>query len=321
MSIHPVLHQKPVWERDGIDWPNRELSRFVDAGGLTWHVQEGGDGPGLLLVHGTGSATHSWLGLLPLLATRFRVLAMDLPGHGFTAVPAPRRLSLSGMAEGIGALCRELALAPEVAVGQSAGAAIAARMCLDGLIEPKALVSLSGALLPLRGLPATWFKPAARLTARGAWLPRFFAAGARRDPRSIDRMVASTGSRLPPEQVARYRMLISHPGHLSAALNMMANWDLEPLRRDLPALRPHLILAAFDNDKTVPPSEAERVKALLPSAELRRFDRLGHLAHEEDPDTVAELIFDVAKGLISGASRAPRRSSSLELAARENAAC
>ncbi len=305
MSSPSVLHEKPVWQRDGIDWPNRELSRFVTAGGLTWHVQEGGAGPGLLLVHGTGAATHSWLGLLPLLTPRYRVVAMDLPGHGFTSVPAPRQLSLPGMAQGIGDLCRALALEPQIVVGQSAGAAIAARMCLDGLIEPEVLVSLSGALLPLRGLAATWFKPAARFTARGSWLPRFFAAGARRDPRSIDRMVASTGSRLPPEQVARYRMLISHPGHLSAALNMMANWDLQPLRRDLPALKPQLVLAAFANDKTVPPAEAERTRILVPSAALRRFDRLGHLAHEEDPQTVARLIFEVADGARS-ASRSPK---------------
>ena len=43
------------WERDGTDWPNRAYSRFVNAGGLYWHVQVMGDGPVLLLIHGTGA--------------------------------------------------------------------------------------------------------------------------------------------------------------------------------------------------------------------------------------------------------------------------
>ena len=51
---------KPEWKREGRDWPNREASRFVLASGLWWHVQVMGSGPVLLLLHGTGAATHSW---------------------------------------------------------------------------------------------------------------------------------------------------------------------------------------------------------------------------------------------------------------------
>jgi magnesium chelatase accessory protein len=63
---------KPAWNIEGIGWPHRETSRFLTAGGLRWHVQEAGDGPTLLLLHGAGAATHSWRGLFPLLAERFR---------------------------------------------------------------------------------------------------------------------------------------------------------------------------------------------------------------------------------------------------------
>ena len=60
-----------IWERDGRDWPNRQASRFVRAAGIRWHVQAMGEGPVLLLLHGTGASTHSWRRLAPLLATRF----------------------------------------------------------------------------------------------------------------------------------------------------------------------------------------------------------------------------------------------------------
>ena len=51
------MADRPTWEHDGRDWPNREHSRFVTAAGLRWHVQVAGQGPDLLLVHGTAAAT------------------------------------------------------------------------------------------------------------------------------------------------------------------------------------------------------------------------------------------------------------------------
>ena len=117
------------WRRTG---PTGTASGFVEAAGIRWHVQRMGQGPPLLLIHGTGAATHSWRGLLPLLAPHFSVIAPDLPGHGFTQSPPAHRLSLPGMAADIGVLLRKLEVRPEIVVGHSAGAAILARMCLDG---------------------------------------------------------------------------------------------------------------------------------------------------------------------------------------------
>ena len=70
MSSGPA--RGPNWERDGRDWPNREASRFVHAAGLRWHVQVMGSGPVVLLLHGTGAATHSWRDLMPKLAERWQ---------------------------------------------------------------------------------------------------------------------------------------------------------------------------------------------------------------------------------------------------------
>ncbi len=118
------------WARDGRDWPNRDASRFVDAGGLRWHVQVLGpadaDAPTLLLLHGTGAATHSWRALAPRLAHGFRVVAPDLPGHGFTSMPPADGLSLPGMAAAVGALLAALDASPALVVGHSAGAAVGA---------------------------------------------------------------------------------------------------------------------------------------------------------------------------------------------------
>ncbi|WP_295879882.1 alpha/beta fold hydrolase BchO [uncultured Thiohalocapsa sp.] len=294
MTSAKVLDDKLDWARDGADWPNRDASRFVEAGGVRWHVQVAGSGPALLLIHGTGASTHSFAGLFPLLAERFTVVSPDLPGHAFSSTPPPAEICLPCMAAQLGALLRTLELDPEIGVGHSAGAAVLVQMALDRLIQPRLIISLSGALLPLRGFAGKWMSPAAKFFARNSFLPKFFARGARKDPKGVQRLAASTGSTLTDRDIAFYRTLIASPGHLAASLNMMANWDLEPLARDLPELAPELLLVAFGNDKTVPPAEAERTLALAPRAHMKCVGGFGHLAHEEDPAYVAELIFEAA---------------------------
>jgi magnesium chelatase accessory protein len=197
------------------------------------------------------------------------------------------------MAGSLAALLEKLQTPPQLVLGHSAGAAILARMCLDAKISPRALISLNGALLPLVGLAGRWFSPAAKLLAANPLAPRLFAwqAGS---PRAVQRLVHSTGSRLDLRGVELYRRLISTPAHVAATLRMMASWDLDPMLEDLPRLRIPLILIVAERDATVRPSEAGRVRDLLPAAETLHLPGLGHLAHEERPREVADLILSIA---------------------------
>ncbi len=279
--------------RPDSDWPNKAASRFVAQGGLTWHVQVAGTGPVLLLIHGTGAATHSWRDMLAPLAAQFTVVAPDLPGHGLTRVPGNHALSLPAMARDLGGLLGKLDLAPVLAVGHSAGAAILARMCLDGIIAPAGLVSLNGAFLPLGGPAGQVFAPLARVLVGLPVLPQLFAWRAG-NTRVVERLLAGTGSRLDADGVALYQRLVRNPGHAAAALRMMANWDLAPLVRDLPKLRARLLLVVGEGDLAIPPADAARVAALVPGAEVVRWPGLGHLAHEEDAALAVRCIVDFA---------------------------
>jgi magnesium chelatase accessory protein len=70
---------------------------------------------------------------------------------------------------------------------------------------------------------------------------------------------------------------------------------LQPLARDLPRLATPLVMLVAEGDSTVSPAEARRVRALLPTVEVQTIPRLGHLAHEEAPQTVASLIRSIAQ--------------------------
>jgi magnesium chelatase accessory protein len=282
------------WDRDGRDWPHRDFSRFVTAGGLRWHVQVMGQGPVVLLIHGTGASTHSFRAMMALLAAHFTLVAVDLPGHGFTAAPVVSTgYSLPGVARGIAALLRELGVKPAIVVGHSAGAAVAVRMTLDGAIAPVAVVSLNGALLPFPGMGNDFLGPAIRLLASSPLTAKAFAVFGGSRP-SVERLVRSTGSRIDAEGMRLYARLTGSSGHVHGALALMANWDLRPLARDLPHLPARLILVTGTRDGMVPPSESYRLRALMPAAELVSLSGLGHLAHEEKPADVAALVQQVA---------------------------
>lgn len=248
-----------------------------------------GNGPPLLLIHGTGASTHSWRTLAPLLATRFTVIAPDLPGHGFTDCPPRQRLSLPAMAAAIAQLLEHLAMEPQVVVGHSAGAAILIRCCLDAAISPQSLVSINGALLPFRGPAGYLFPPLAKLLFLNPLTPRIFAHGAG-DRERVVRLIQGTGSELDEAGIDLYCRLFTSRVHVAATLGMMANWDLYRFARELPDLKVPLLLLAAENDTAVAPEQADRISHLVPNSRVVRLPGLGHLAHEENAARVAELI-------------------------------
>lgn len=280
---------------DGRDWPNREASRLVRAADVNWHVQIMGQGPVVLLLHGTGASSHSFARLAPLLARDFTIVVPDLPGHGFTDAPSYSNLSLPGMAKALSGLIAHLDVKPAMAVGHSAGAAILLRMQLDGALGAIPIVSINGAILPLRGLAGQIFAPIARMLVLAPFTPSLFAWRAR-DPGVVDELLSRTGSRIDPQTRARYHQLFRNAGHVGAALGMMANWDLDGLCADLPKLTGRLVLIAGAMDEMVRPDDAVRIAGLVRHAVVIRLRGLGHLAHEEAPELVADLVRQVSAG-------------------------
>ncbi len=277
-----------VWSREGGRWPNHELSRFPVTRGVRWHVQRGGAGPKLLLLHGAGASTHSWARLIPLLTPHFEVLAPDLPGQGFSSGAAPR-FTLPGMAQDVRMLLNEQGFAPDLVVGHSAGAAIGLRLVLDGGADPLGVICLNGALAPFRGVAGALFPPLAKLLSLNPLTAAIFTrtAGA---PGAVRRLIEGTGSTIDAEGLRLYERLITTPDHVKATLGMMARWELGPLIADLPKLATPVTLALGLRDRAVPPEGARAVAGRFRAARIVEFADLGHLMHEEAPERIAALI-------------------------------
>ncbi|MFW5660485.1 MAG: alpha/beta fold hydrolase BchO [Oceanicaulis sp.] len=273
-------------------WPHRCASDIVAAGGVSWHVQRFGAGPPLLLIHGTGASTHSFRALAGLLSHEFEIVMADLPGHGFSG-----RLESPGLPQvsaALGALMRHLGIEPAIAAGHSAGAAVALRMALDGLIAPRAVIGLCPALQPYGGAADGLASKLVRVALLNPVTPRLFAM--RADERRVARLIARTGSNLDAEGVGCYARLFKEPEHIAGTLRLMANWRLRPLLDDLPCLAPPAVLIAAERDRATPPGHVETGARRIPACELVRLSGLGHLAHEEDPEAAAAVIRRVARG-------------------------
>ena len=283
------------WAVDGTDWPLREHSRFVDAGGLRWHVQSLGEGPVLLLLHGTGASTHSWRDLALLMAPHWRVVMPDLPGHAFSGpLPAGQR-SLPGMAAALADLLRVMQVQPSVVLGHSAGAALMLRWALDARPDPAApqtLIGLNAALLPFEGWAGVFYAPLARLLAKNPLVPWFTARQARNGT-AVQRLIDSTGSTLDAEGAQWYARLMRSPAHIAGVLAMMADWDLAALQRQLQGWPHPVHLLVGERDRAVPPEQAGRLAARWSGAVLHHLPGLGHLAHEEAPQRVVDRLMQL----------------------------
>ena len=92
------------WDKEKFDWPHHELSNFIDSETHTWHVQDTNklktkkkNLPIALFIHGAGASTHSWRLILDQLKDNFRVILVDLPGHGFSRLGKKNRSSLEAI--------------------------------------------------------------------------------------------------------------------------------------------------------------------------------------------------------------------------------
>jgi len=103
------------------------------------HYEEYGRGAPVLLVHGLGSSCQDWEYQIPALAARYRVIAIDVRGHGRSDKPH-ERYSIAGFSADIEALLEHLQLGPVHLVGLSMGGMIGFQLAVD---QPQLLKSLT----------------------------------------------------------------------------------------------------------------------------------------------------------------------------------
>jgi pimeloyl-ACP methyl ester carboxylesterase len=262
--------------------------RHVDTASGPLRVLEGGEGPPLVLLHGRGNAATSWFPLLPRLAEKHRVLAVDLPGFGASR---GHRFGGGGVEAAIAFFVNpiEAWLAAEdlpapALMGHSLGGLVALELALRGRVAPGALVLIG----PMGTGPEMTY--ASRL---------FFRAGPERLARALGREAFSRVIGAPdaphgPRLAALTHELHAVPGGRPDAI---AAFDtLVPLLGPVPHRRARLgtvdartLVLWGDHDEVFPAPLAIAAAAALPRGELR-IEALGHSPHVEATARVLSIV-------------------------------
>ena len=270
---------------------NPEIGRTVDVGGLATNVHDVGSGSPVVMIHGSGpgvSAYANWRLTMPALATRFRVVAPDVIGFGYTEYPEGLAFDIDMWVEHFLGLMDALEIEKTDIVGNSFGGALALHVARRRPERVRRIVLMGAAALsfPLTdGLDAVWgYEPGVPQMRR---LLDIFA---------YDRALVT-------DELAevRYRASI-RPGVQEAFSALFPaprqRWvdalALSP--EDVAAIAHPALVIHGREDKVIPPEASVRLFQTLPDARLHMFGRCGHWTQIEHAAAFNRLIADFLGG-------------------------
>lgn len=280
-------------------YPEAE-TRFVDlGGGLVAHVRVTGNRAGqtLLLIHGYTASTHTWDALTERLKGDYRLIQVDLPGHGLTRTPLGYEPNVEKFADFVEAVCERLGQPKLVAIGSSMGGNTAWQLALrtPGRVNGLVLIDSAGWPDPSGGAatetPVTQLmrNPTLGPILRDLDATAIFTQGLRA---SFANPALAT-----PEMVKRYTDLSRAPGHRPVILELRLNYQQRtPASNELLAKlnQPTLVLHG-EKDALIPVEIGRKFDEAIPNSKLITYPNVGHLPHEEIPDQVAQDIRDFLK--------------------------
>lgn len=160
--------------------------KIVAVNGMDMHYQERGEGEPLLLLHGFGGCSSEWAPFAEVLAQNYRVIAVDLRGHGWSTNPADA-FTMRQSGEDIAALLDKLGIEKTRAIGISAGGMTLLHLATR---HPERIESMV-----LIGASTHFPKETRAITAGSRWenLPppvqQFFRACAKRGGDQVERLL------------------------------------------------------------------------------------------------------------------------------------
>lgn len=208
---------------------------------------------------------------------------------GHTQLGARGRCGLDQVAEHLLSLSADQGWHPDAIIGHSAGAAIALRMTEALGDAPPAVIGINAALGNFKGVAGWLFPMLARLLSLSPFSADLFIATSS-SPRIVRKLIAGTGSKIDTDGLALYQRLASDRAHVDATLAMMAQWSLDGLLSRLDQLKARTLFIVGESDSAVPPNTSAEAAAKIRNAEVIRLTGLGHLAHEEAPQMIADRI-------------------------------
>jgi pimeloyl-ACP methyl ester carboxylesterase len=259
-------------------------SQYVDLGeGLTVHLRDEGprNAPVIMLLHGSNSFLQTWDTWTAILSSSYRVIRLDLPGHGMTGAYPARAYSKAAFVEVVDRAVKKLDIERFILGGNSMGGGVSWAYAhkypekLAGLV----LIDASGQLEPEPQDLPIGFRIAQTPVLRDVMLYI--------TPRSIIeqglRQSVTNQSVVTPANIDRYWELLRYPGNRQATIDRFSEPREAVFVGTPKSTIPTLILWGAD-DKLIPASSATWFKQQVPDAKVIIYPAVGHLMMEEIPE-------------------------------------
>jgi uncharacterized protein (TIGR04551 family) len=261
---------------------------FVDVDGVHVRYREAGSGPAVVLIHGYGASSDSWLGVMPELAAHHRVIAVDLKGFGWTTRPAGD-YSPAAQASLVWGVLDQLKVVDVALVGHSWGASVALEMAVARPNHVRR-VALYSAYVYDDEVPS--FFRWAEKPGLGELLFGLFYKERIEDRAALayydERWITQA-------RVDRVEADLARPGSVAAALAVARRHQFGALHAAMARklARPVLLLWG-ENDQVTPLRFAHRLVEELGDAELKVYPRCGHIpmveAHKQSTRDLAAFL-------------------------------
>lgn len=277
---------------------NPPTGHIIEVRGVRVHYAEVGQGKPLVLLHGNGSMLQDFMasGFAKEAARRYRVIAFDRPGYGYSERPRTTIWTPTAQADLLGAALRQLDISQALVLGHSWGASVAIALALDhpemvqGLILESGyfygsaradVMLMSGPAIPVVGdlLRYTVSPPLARLLWP-AMIRKLFSPNP----------VAATFAAVPSEMAIRPSQL-----RAGAAESALMIPDALVMQGRYGELTMPVAIVAGTDDKLVDFEEQPmRLHRELPSTRLHVVQGGGHMVHHSRPQEVIAALDAVA---------------------------
>ena len=278
-------------------------SRFLTLeDGARIHYRDQGlrDAPPLLLIHGSNASLHTWEAWVAALGNEFRVVSLDLPGHGLTGRTPADDYTSAGYVDVVQALVKHLNLPPFALGGNSMGGGVAWRYTLSHPDEVTALILVDASGLPqwraidmaadadpasegsgesplaFRLLRQGWFQSIAR------YLDPYYLV-------SQGLKASYANAALVTESlIDRYYTLNMREGTRAATLRRFSSQGSAADEKfDLTRIRAPTLILWGDTDTLISTAVAEKFDDVIPDSTLIIYEHVGHLPMEEVPKRTA----------------------------------
>ncbi|MDO4564458.1 MAG: alpha/beta hydrolase [Clostridia bacterium] len=283
-GFRPILNTDRIGSSVEILLPGFPYRNKVVKEPCSIHYLEYGEGEPLLLVHSIGQSIYTWRNLMPLLAGRYRVIAFDLCGFGFSGRPDSMNYSMDEVADAILWFMDAIQLQRTHLLGFSFGAVYA----LEAAVKAPERFAKKIALQP-GGVTKQMPKKVRRMqkSVFGALVRESYG---KKHVQNLLRSCFYDATAINRDIVGQYYETMDDFASRQAIMYSLRNFDLDESLKRAAAIADEVLVLWAAEDRLQPPENMNLWKKSLRKGVYHTIRNAGHLMHEEKAEQLADIV-------------------------------